>query len=299
MVIIMITSNPMQLKAFIKKMADEKRMSAQLVMQNYMLERLLERISLSKHMNNFIIKGGFLISAIVGIDSRATMDMDATVKGLPLTHESVLKTFEEICDITVADDVSFSILKITDIRENANYPGIRIHMVANYPPLAVPLKVDISAGEKITPHEIEYSYKLLFDNRSITIMAYTLETIFAEKLETVLSRNIANTRPRDFYDIHILYILRKTDCDIAILRKALSETATERGSLNAIEYYQKIIEDIRGNIQMQKFWDEYCQEFSYAKDITFNDTCDTILHIMRLIKENEKYLSVSSTTSVL
>jgi len=189
----MITKNPMQLKAFIKNKAAEKHISAQLVMQNYMLERLLERISLSPYKNNFILKGGFLISAIVGLDTRATMDLDTTIKGFTLTHEAIRKIFTEICAVQIADDVQFEIVGISDIRETDDYPGIRVALKANYPPISVPLTVDVTTGDMITPREVEYTFSLLFDDRTISILAYNLETVLAEKLETVLSRNIANT----------------------------------------------------------------------------------------------------------
>jgi len=279
-----ITKNPMQLKAFVKKKAEENRISAQLVMQNYMMERLLERISLSNYKQNFILKGGFLIAAIVGLDSRATMDMDATIKGFPLTHESIRGLLEEICAITVEDDVTFMVTQTTDIRERDDYPGIRVHMTANYPPLTVALKVDITTGDMITPGEVEYSLKLLFDDRSISVLAYNLETILAEKLETVLSRNIANTRPRDFYDIHILYTLRGEECDMAVLWQALKKTALKRGSLSTIGGYQDIVKDIVENLQMQNFWVKYQEEFDYAKDIGFSEACETVLRIMEAIR---------------
>lgn len=218
----MITKNPMQLKAFIKNKAAEKHISAQLVMQNYMLERLLERISLSPYKHNFILKGGFLISAIVGLDTRATMDLDTTIKGFTLTHEAILSIFKVICDIQISDDVQFEIIGVSDIRETDDYPGIRVMLKANYPPISVPLTVDVTTGDMITPYEVEYTFSLLFDNRTISIFAYNLETVLAEKLETVLSRSIANTRPRDYYDIHILYVLRSSECDTSTLRKRWS-----------------------------------------------------------------------------
>jgi len=279
----MITSNAMQLKAFIKKKAEENKISAQLVMQNYMLERLLERISLSKYRDNLILKGGFLIAAIVGLDSRATMDMDTTIKGLPLTHESVHSIFDEICNIPIEDNISFSVLHTSDIRERDDYQGLRVHISAKYQPLDVTIKVDVTTGDKITPGEIEYSYKLLFDNRDIPILAYNLETILAEKLETVLSRNIANTRPRDFYDIHILYSLRREQCNMPVLKEALYNTAQKRGSLSAIENYREIISDIVENEQMSNFWTAYQEEFDYAKDINFSDTCDSVSAVMEAI----------------
>ena len=282
----MITNNPMQLKAFIKKKAEENRISAQLVMQNYMMERILERISLSKYKQNFILKGGFLIAAIVGLDTRTTMDMDATVKGFPLTQESISNIFNEICTIPLEDDVTFTVQRIVEIREGDIYPGLRVHLTANYPPLAVPLAVDVTTGDKITPQEIEYSFKLMFDDRSISVLAYNLETIFAEKLETVLSRNIANTRPRDFYDIYILYALRGSDCDMVILKQALSETTARRGSRTVLEQYNDIITNIQENAQMRSFWERYRKEFSYAADISFDDCCATIITIL-----NEAYKS--------
>ena len=226
----MITKNPMQLKAFIKKKAAEKNISAQLVMQNYMLERLLERISLSKYKYNFILKGGFLISAIVGLDTRATMDLDTTIKGFTLTHESIRKIFGEICAVEIADDVKHELVDISDIREGDDYPGIRVALKANYPPISVPLTVDLTTGDVITPREIEYTFSLLFDDRTISILAYNLETVLAEKIETVLSRSIANTHPRDYYDIHILYALRGAECNSKTLLQALERTADKRGS---------------------------------------------------------------------
>lgn len=239
----MITKNPMQLKAFIKNKAAEKHISAQLVMQNYMLERLLERISLSPYKNNFILKGGFLIS----------------------------------------DDVQFEIVGISDIRETDDYPGIRVALKANYSPISVPLTVDVTTGDMITPREVEYTFSLLFDDRTISILAYNLETVLAEKLETVLSRNIANTRPRDYYDVHILYALRGAECDKATLRRALERTTQKRGSGLILTDYPEIMKEIRESDTLRKLWEKYSREYEYAKDISFDDTCNTIQTIMDAI----------------
>ena len=281
----MITNNPMQLKAFIKKKAAEKHISAQLVMQNYMLERLLERISLSKYKNNFILKGGFLISAIVGLDTRTTMDLDTTIKGFTLTHEAIHSIFQEICAIEIEDDVQFEIAGVSDIREGDDYPGIRVALKANCPPISVPLTVDVTTGDMITPREVEYTFSLLFDNRSISILAYNLETVLAEKIETVLSRNIANTRPRDYYDAHILYALRGAECDKTTLRHALERTTQKRGSGRIMEQYPEIMKEIRGSDQLRKLWNKYTREYEYAKDISFDDTCNTIETIMDAIMQ--------------
>lgn len=272
----MITTNPMQLKAFIKKKAAEKNISAQLVMQNYMMERLLERISLSSYKHNFILKGGFLISAIVGLDTRATMDLDTTIKGFTLTHEKIYSVFEEICAVEVEDDVQFEIAGISDIREWDEYPGIRVALKANYAPIRVPLTVDVTTGDKITPREIEYIFSMLFEQRTLSILAYNLETVLAEKLETVLSRNVANTRPRDYYDIHILYTLRGAECKKDILRQALERTAYKRGSQMILIQYKEILEEIRKSPQLLNQWERYRRQYEYAKEISFEDTCDTL-----------------------
>ncbi len=275
----MITKNPMQLKAFIKNKAAEKHISAQLVMQNYMLERLLERISLSAYKQNFILKGGFLISAIVGLDTRTTMDLDTTVKGFTLTHEAIRAIFNEICEVHIEDDVKLEIVGISDIRETDDYPGIRVALKANYPPISVPLTVDVTTGDMITPREVEYTFSLLFDDRKISVLAYNLETVLAEKLETVLSRNIANTRPRDYYDIHILYALRGAECDKK-MRRALELTAGKRGSSVILTDYPEIMKEIRESDTLRKLWEKYSREYEYAKDISFDETCNTIQTIM-------------------
>lgn len=211
--------NAMQLKAKIKNIAKEKNISAQLVMQNFMMERLLERISLSSYQNHFILKGGFLIASMVGLDTRATRDMDATIKGLPVSEQTVKNMFLEICKIELQDDVTFNFLSIGEIREGDEYGGFRVALSANFSPMAVPLKLDITTGDKITPSEITYDYKLLIDDRSIKILAYNLETVLAEKLETIISRSDQNTRPRDFYDVYVLKNLQNHNLDFEILKE--------------------------------------------------------------------------------
>lgn len=281
----MITKNPMQLKALIKKKAAEKHISPQLVLQNYMMERLLERISLSRYQQNFILKGGFLISAIVGLDTRATMDLDTTIQGFTLTQEAHLSIFQEICTIPIEDDVQFEIAGISDIREGDDYPGIRVALRANYPPISVPLTVDVTTGDMITPREVEYRFSLLFDDRSVNIFAYNLETVLAEKIETVLSRNIANTRPRDYYDIYILYTLRGSECDKATLHLALERTTRKRCSSIILEQYPDILKELRHSEQLRRLWNNYTREYNYAKGISFDDTCDTLQQILDAIMQ--------------
>ncbi len=272
--------NAMQLKATIKNLAKEKHISAQLVMQNFMLERLLERISVSKYQQNFILKGGFLIAAMVGLDSRATMDMDATIKGLPVNEQTVWKMFTEISQIELEDDVSFHMRGIGEIREGDLYSGYRISLSANYPPMAVPLKLDITTGDKITPKEIVYQLKLLLEDRSICVLAYNLETIMAEKLETVISRGDQNTRPRDYYDIYILAKLQSSNINTDSLKTALNATANKRGSTMAIKDYHRIIDTVKNSDIMKKQWNNYQKDFEYAADITFKDVCETIVKLI-------------------
>lgn len=224
----MMTKNAMQLKALVKKVAAEKGISAQLVMQNYMLERLAERLSRSKYKYNFIVKGGFLISSLVGLATRTTMDIDTTITGFSLTHDQLQRIFEEICAMDVNDDVQFEFVGTSDIRETDDYPGIRVSLKANYSPMSVPLTVDVTTGDKITPSEIEHEIPLMFDDRNIQIMAYNLETILAEKLETILVRSVANTRPRDYYDVHILNSLYQEQINYRILKEAFNITSDKR-----------------------------------------------------------------------
>lgn len=270
----------MQLKAYIKKLAKEKNISAQIVLQNYMLERLLERISVSKYHDNFILKGGFLLAAMVGLDTRATMDMDATIKGLPVTKETISHMFVEICKIQIDDAISFEFNSIDDIREADEYSGFRVSLFGKYPPMAVPLKIDITTGDKITPREIEYSFNLMFEDRSINVFAYTVETILAEKLETIISRGDQNTRPRDFYDVYILNTLQKKNIDNQILKEAFSATVKKRGTEHIVANYKEIIETVSKSPAMQDQWTRYQKEFDYAKDISFEDVCSVIQNLV-------------------
>lgn len=281
--------NAMQLKAVIKNIAKDKHISAQLVMQNFMLERLLERISVSEYRQNFILKGGFLIAAMVGLDTRATMDMDATVKGWAVNEESVKKMFLDICEIDLHDDVTFEFIKIGEIREGDEYTGYRVSLSANYPPMAVPLKLDITTGDKITPKEIEYRFKLLLEDREISVLAYNLETIMAEKLETVVSRGDQNTRPRDYYDVYILAKLQYRNIKIESLKAALVATSEKRGSTEVLKNYANIIDTVRNSDIMIRQWHTYQKNFEYASDISYDDVCDAVVQIINLCYEQTDF----------
>lgn len=272
--------NAMQLKAIMKAVAKEKRISVQLVLQNYMLERLLERIALSRYRDNFILKGGFLIAAIVGLHTRATMDMDVTAKGVPVNADEVRRMFEEISLIAVDDGIDFVVKRAEEIRELDEYAGIRLTLEAMYPPMAVPLKVDITTGDKITPREIQFQFKLMLEPRSISVLAYNIETVLAEKLETLVSRGDQNTRMRDYYDVYVLHKMQWQNVDPAALKAALTATVTKRGSTVVMDRYLSIMQSVADSDVMQQRWGVYKQEFEYAKDIELRDACLSAMEIL-------------------
>lgn len=280
--------NAMSLKAYIKNKSIERNIPAQLVMQNYMLERLLERISISKYKNNFIIKGGFLISSIVGIDSRTTMDLDTTVKGLNLSKETLKYVFSEVCNINLNDNITFDILNLEDIREKDDYPGIRVKLNACYPPLKVPISVDITTGDKIIPREITYSFNSLFENREIKVLAYNLETILSEKIETILSRGIVNTRVRDYYDIYILYSLYKNNINYHNLKNAIFSTSEKRNTLYILKNYKTILDEISQDSTIMNLWNRYRKTFNYVDKVSLSESLNIIMQIMNDITSEEK-----------
>lgn len=283
--------NAMQLKAIVKNIAKEKRISAILVMQNYMLERFLERVSLSPYRNNFIIKGGFLIASMIGLDSRTTKDMDATIKGYPVSAESVQKMIESILAVPVDDHISFTLKGIGEIREDDEYGGYRVSLTADYETMAVPIKLDITTGDMITPKEIEYEYKLMLEDRRISVMAYNLSTILAEKLETVVSRGDQNTRPRDYYDIYILTRLQAENINTVTLKEALISTAQKRGSTEIIRHYREIIQVVMGSTAMNTRWNDYRKDYEYAAGIEFDAACSTVIAIMDRVWETDPAVS--------
>lgn len=279
----MRTNNAMQLKALIRNRAKAEEVSPQLVMQNYLLERFLERISLSSWRDRIVIKGGMLISSLIGVDKRSTKDLDTTIQGFTLTHESAEKAFREIAAVEVDDDFEFKFIRTEDIREGDEYPGIRVHLTADYEMMSSPVTVDVTTGDKITPGAIEYSYHLLFDDRSILLMAYPLATVLAEKLETVISRSVANTRPRDYYDIYTLWKTRKDTVDSDSLREALVATADKRGTLSAMNNYRKVMKQVAEDPAMLSHWSAYARRYPYVGNLSLQSACDVVVEIMEAI----------------
>ena len=223
---------------------------------------------------------------MVGLNSRATMDMDATIKGYPVTQDAVQKMIEKILTVPVDDDITFTFKSIGEIREGDEYTGYRVALTADFPPMAVPLKLDITTGDKITPREIQYDYKLMLEDRHIQVMAYNLATILAEKLETVISRSDQNTRPRDYYDVYILTKLQAENIDFPALGAALMATASKRGSDSILQDYRAIVETVRNSEIMRRQWDNYRKDFDYASTISFDEVCDAVASTMDTLITN-------------
>jgi len=264
----------MSLKAKIRNLARKKNMSAQVVLQNYMFERFLERLSKSKYQDKFILKGGMLIAALVGIDNRSTMDMDATIRNYPLNIESLTKAIREICSIAIDDDVSFSFSGIDTIRDDEVYGGYRASIISEYDTIKTPMQIDITTGDAITPKEILFVFKRIFEEGSFSVWAYNIETVLAEKVETILRRGELNTRPRDFYDV---YILTKTQrFAYSVFVEALKSTATHRETTHIFNNTNKRLEEIGDSEALRSRWLKYSKDYRYADGITYEDVLDAI-----------------------
>jgi len=270
----------MQLKSKIKNLALKNRIPAQAVLQNFMLERLLERITLSKYKDKFILKGGMLIASMIGIGSRTTMDMDATLRGYRLSEETIWDIFTDICDITLEDDVVFTLNSIMPIREEAEYGGYRLAITARYETINTPLKIDITTGDIITPAAIRYSFRSSFEEKRIEIWAYNIETILAEKVETILRRSVLNTRPRDFYDVYILMKTHQRMIDKDVFIAALNATAQQRVSLAALQDQKNILHAIQSDLLMRQRWNLYRKENFYANGIEFDGVITSLVEIL-------------------
>lgn len=264
-----------QLKDLIRNMAKGDSGKSQLLIRNYAMERFLERVALSKYKDNFILKGGMLVSAMVGLQNRATMDIDTTIRNLPLDLEHAKQIVEEIAAVEIDDNIRFSIKDVSNIMDEAEYGGVRLSLDAFLDTTTIPLKIDISTGDAITPAEITYHYKLMFEQRYISLWAYTLETVLAEKIETVLSRTVFNTRLRDFYD---LYILQNAGMkiDTKVLATALKATCRKRESERVLPEYRRILDEIGANASMREFWDSYQKKNDYAAGIAWETVMNAI-----------------------
>jgi len=272
-------SKAMSLKAKIRNIAKQKNIPAQVILQNYMFERLLVRISASEYKEKFVLKGGMLVAAIVGLDNRATMDMDTTLKNLPLTPEAIRSTLEDICDIPFDDGVVFEIGPISPIREDDIYGGYRVMLNAKFDTMLIPLSIDVSTGDAITPHAVLYNFSEIFDDeRLYELWAYNIETVMAEKVETILRRGVFNTRPRDFYDVYILTTTQKFDK--MVFADALSATANHRGTTQQIADVTDILYNIEESPELQNMWSKYRKQFAYAADIEYSQIIAVLKKLM-------------------
>lgn len=275
---------PEQIKGRIKSVAKQNNADARTLMRIYMMERFLERLAQSEYRDNFIIKGGILVTAMIGVAHRSTMDIDTSMKNLNLSAEDALRVVNQVKDIDLDDGVSFEVKDVSNIMDEMEYPGIRVTMNANVGRLITPLKIDISTGDVITPRAIEFNYDLLLEDRSISLWSYNLETILAEKLQTVLARGILNTRMRDFYDIRMLLDTYEDKVNKAVLEDAFAATCKKRGTDHLQEQAEEIIKIIEANEQLQVLWRAYEKKYSYAADIDYASVISGVRKLMDWIR---------------
>ena len=275
-------SNANSFKAKIKNISKDKGIPAQQVQQHYLIEQVLKLISTSSYRDSFIVKGGYLIGQMIGLDKRTTMDLDVTLKGTEMSRENLIHIFEEIlCSKT--DGFSFSVDKLEPIRQDDEYRGFSLKLNATFDTLKEVVFIDITTGDKITPREITYSMTSIFTNESIKIWTYNLETVLAEKLETIISRGLASTRPRDRYDLFTLYKLRKKEINLEVLKNALENTAEKRKSKDTIYNWEEQVRGIEISDYQKELWIRYQRQFKYAKDISFDNSVQVIREIMQQI----------------
>lgn len=273
------------IKGKIRNFSGKANLSAQEVLQMYFFERFLDRLSKSEYKDNFVIKGGFLIASLIGVQNRTTMDMDTTVKGIPLREETIKEILTAIVETDVQDEIKFRINSIDYIREDDDYENFRVSLYANIGRTKNPMKLDITTGDAITPRAIEYAYPCMFSEEKISVLAYPLETILAEKYESIIKRNIATTRMRDFYDLHTLYRLKKEEIDEKALKKAVERTAARRNSLGILSNYAEIIEMIGEDAYLQGLWEVYLRENKYIGEIGFNETVEALRALAQKINK--------------
>ncbi len=273
-------SNAMSLKAKLRNIAKGKGLPAQVILQNYMFERLLVRLSASDYKDKFVLKGGMLVAAIVGLDNRTTMDLDATLKNLPLTPEAIRLALDAICAIPLDDGVTFEVYAIAPIREDDLYGGYRVSLNARFDTILTPLTIDISTGDVITPHAVKFSFSEIFNaDKTFELWAYNIETVLAEKIETILRRGVFNTRPRDFYDAYILATTQKYDP--AVFQAALKATAEHRGTTEQITDVKSILRNISESPELKAMWEKYRGQFGYAKEIPYKKIISLLQNLLK------------------
>ncbi len=270
-----------QLKDKVRNISHGDNQTAQMLIRNFIMERFLERVSISPYRNNFILKGGMLVASLVGIDTRATMDIDSTLKALPLNEEDAVQIINEIIRIHVEDGISFEIVKAAEIMSDFEYPGVRLVLEARLDRLKQRIKIDLSTDDVITPSAIRYSYQLMFEGRSIELMTYTPETLLAEKIQTILARGITTTRMRDYYDVYEIAVSKKVSIDKAVLAEAFNATCMKRKTTFASEQIKKILNEISADEGLLNLWERYKKDNFYVGDIRWTVVCEAICVYIR------------------
>ena len=278
---------PAQIKGRIKNIAKQNGSDPITLLRIYMMERFLERVTHSKYKNDFIVKGGILVTSMIGISMRSTMDIDTTIRNFDLTKEETTRIINEIKDIPLDDHIEFILNDVSDIMDNMEYPGIRIHMETKLENLIVPIKIDISTGDVITPGEIKYEYALLLEDRTIQLWSYNLETILAEKIQTILARGVLNTRMRDFYDVTTLFSRYKDSIKYNDLSLAFDKTCSKRETLSLLKDSKRILSSIKEDKTLQNLWKNYCRKYKYASHIDFSTNLKSLEYLINQIQATE------------
>jgi predicted nucleotidyltransferase component of viral defense system len=273
-----------QLKALVSNMAKGDSAKSQTIIRNYVMERFLERLSLSPYRDRLILKGGVLVAALVGLNNRSTMDVDATVRNFALSEGSARKMVQEIIAFKIEDGMSFEIKSAATIMDEADYSGIRVMLDTRLDTMRTPLKIDFSTGDAITPGEVSFAFRLLFEERTISILAYNVETVLAEKMETLLSRGTANSRMRDFYDIFAINSAKSHTINPSVLRTAFANTSANRGSSDAVSDIDLILDEIEASRDLADLWGKYQRKFDYAADIGWNDVIRAVRELGDTVK---------------
>ena len=277
-----------QIKGAIRNISKKTGVNPNSLLQMCLFEGILEKLSKSKYSKNIILKGGLLISSLIGVDMRSTMDMDTTIRGIPLNEESISNILNEILAIEIDADIEYKLIKLSPIRQEDVYEDFCASISCIFGKINATLNIDITTGDVITPREMNYSYSKILEEGTIPIMTYTIETILAEKFETISSRNITTTRARDFYDLYMLYGIYKDKIDKDTLQKAIERTSKYRGSFETVLQYGEIVDLFRESEMPKELWEKYKKNNPYAKDIDFLDTILVYEEIGSVLSVNDK-----------
>ena len=272
-----------QIKGQLKSLAAKEGADARMLLRLYMMERFLERLSASEYSEKFVIKGGLLVTALVGVSMRSTMDIDASIRGWNLNAEEASRVIAEVANIDIGDGASFSVKGSQTIMDDFEYPGIRVLLTGTIDKIEVPFKIDISTGDAITPRAIEYDFPVMLEDREIRLWTYNLETVIAEKVQTILARGILNTRMRDYYDVHMLLAVYKNKIDHTVLKHAFAATCERRGHVFGNLEAFGILEQVAGDRHLTGLWELYRKKYTYAAGIEFEDVINTIKGVMAFI----------------